>query len=108
MINPAASPAHSSPPDTATPPRVRCFSGIQPSGAPHIGDDLGAIRNYVTLQDRYESIYAIVDLHALTSTHDPDVLRGRTREMASALLALGLDPARCILFSRATDPKSRS
>src|SRR5712692_6057404 len=82
--------------DGAVPTRI--FSGIQPSGAPHIGNDLGAIRNYVALQDRYEAIYCIVDYHALTSTHDPDRLRRQTREMASALLALGLDPERCTIF----------
>ena len=87
------------------PPRVRCFSGIQPSGAPHIGNDLGAIRNYVALQDRYESIYCIVDFHALTSVHDPVRLRRQTREMASALLALGLDPARCTLFVQSHRPE---
>ena len=53
-------------------PRPRIFSGIQPSGAPHIGNDLGAIRNYVKLQWEYEAIYCIVDYHALTSLHDPD------------------------------------
>ena len=85
-------PLHSAAMTTTLAPRVRCFSGIQPSGAVHIGNDLGAIRNYVALQDRYESIYCIVDFHALTSTHDPDALRQRTREMAAALFALGLDP----------------
>jgi tryptophanyl-tRNA synthetase len=105
MSEPAASPAHSSPADGAALPRVRCFSGIQPSGAPHIGNDLGAIRNYVALQDRYESIYAIVDFHALTSTHDADLLRRRTREMAAALLALGLDPAKCTLFVQSHRPE---
>ncbi len=84
---------------------VRCFSGIQPSGAPHIGNDLGAIRNYVALQDRFESIYCIVDYHALTSTHEPDVLRRRTREMAAALLALGLDPDRCTVFVQSHRPE---
>lgn len=79
-------------------PRPRIFSGIQPSGAPHIGNDLGAIRNYVRLQWEYEAIYCIVDYHALTSTHDPDVLRARTRDMAVSLLALGLDPEKCTLF----------
>jgi len=108
MSEPAASPvlAQSSPADDANaPPRVRCFSGIQPSGQPHIGNDLGAIRNYVALQDRYESIYCIVDFHALTSTHDPNVLRRRTREMATALLALGLDPAKCTLFVQSHRPE---
>jgi tryptophanyl-tRNA synthetase len=108
MSLPAASPALAHPSlvagDDAS-PRVRCFSGIQPSGAPHIGNDLGAIRNYVALQDRYESIYCIVDFHALTTTHDPEILRTRTREMATALLALGLDPARCTLFVQSHRPE---
>jgi tryptophanyl-tRNA synthetase len=76
----------------------RTFSGIQPSGVAHLGNDLGAIRNYVRLQDEYEAIYCIVDYHALTSTHDPDVMRARTRDMAASLLALGLDPEKCTLF----------
>src|SRR5438445_8722782 len=73
----------------------RTFSGIQPSGTVHLGNDLGAIRNYVRLQDEHEAIYCIVDYHALTSTHDADMLRRRTSEMAAALLALGRDPNRC-------------
>ncbi len=108
MSEPAASPAlaQSSPADDVdAPPRVRCFSGIQPSGAPHIGNDLGAIRNYVALQDRFESIYCIVDFHALTTTHDAELLRTRTREMATALIALGLDPARCTLFVQSHRPE---
>jgi tryptophanyl-tRNA synthetase len=77
---------------------LRTFSGIQPSGVAHLGNDLGAIRNYVRLQDEFDAIYCIVDYHALTSTHDPDVLRARTRDMAASLLALGLDPEKCTLF----------
>jgi tryptophanyl-tRNA synthetase len=84
---------------------LRTFSGIQPSGVVHLGNDLGAIRNYVRLQDEYEAIYCIVDLHALTSTHDPDALRLRTREMAASLLALGLDPARCTVFVQSHRPE---
>ncbi|MBF8291093.1 MAG: Tryptophan--tRNA ligase [Chloroflexi bacterium] len=87
----------------ATTPRT--FSGIQPSGAPHIGNDLGAIRNYVRLQDEFEAIYCIVDYHALTSTHDPERMRRQTREMAAALLALGLDPDRCTLFVQSHRPE---
>jgi tryptophanyl-tRNA synthetase len=83
----------------------RTFSGIQPTGAPHIGNDLGAIRNYVRLQDEYEAIYCIVDYHALTSTHDADRLRRQTLEMAAALLALGLDPDRCTLFVQSHRPE---
>lgn len=85
--------------------RPRIFSGIQPSGAPHIGNDLGAIRNYVRLQYEYEAIYCIVDYHALTSTHDSERLRRQTREMAAALLALGLDPERCTLFVQSHRPE---
>ena len=86
-------------------PQVRAYSGIQPSGAPHLGNDLGAIRNYVKLQDQYESIYCIVDYHALTSVHDGERLRRQTREMAAALLALGLDPNRCTLFVQSHRPE---
>jgi tryptophanyl-tRNA synthetase len=88
------------------PPVARSiFSGIQPSGTVHLGNDLGAIRNYVRLQDEYEAIYCIVDYHALTSTHDPEVLRERTRDMAASLLALGLDPEKCTLFVQSHRPE---
>jgi tryptophanyl-tRNA synthetase len=98
-LMPAPSPAE-------TPaPRPRIFSGIQPSGVVHLGNDLGAIRNYVMLQYEYEAIYCIVDYHALTSTHDPDAMRTRTREMAASLLALGLDPERCTLFVQSHRPE---
>jgi tryptophanyl-tRNA synthetase len=83
----------------------RIFSGIQPSGVVHLGNDLGAIRNYVRLQFDYEAIYCIVDYHALTSTHDGAVLRQRTLEMAASLLALGLDPDRCTLFVQSHRPE---
>ncbi|HEV8402666.1 MAG TPA: tryptophan--tRNA ligase [Candidatus Limnocylindrales bacterium] len=85
--------------------RLRTFSGIQPSGVVHLGNDLGAIRNYVRMQSEFEAIYCIVDYHALTSTHDADVLRQRTREMAASLLALGLDPDRCTLFIQSHRPE---
>ncbi len=87
------------------PARPRIFSGIQPSGILHLGNDLGAIRNYVALQDQFEAIYCIVDYHALTSLHDPDLLRSQTREMAASLLALGLDPERCTLFVQSHRPE---
>jgi tryptophanyl-tRNA synthetase len=96
----ATAPAEGQP---TTAPRI--FSGIQPSGVAHLGNDLGAIRNYVALQERYEAIYCIVDYHALTSTHDPHVLRARTRDMAASLLALGLDPDRCTLFVQSHRPE---
>ena len=86
-------------------PMFRIFSGIQPSGIVHLGNDLGAIRNYVALQSEYESIYCIVDYHALTSLHDPDALRSRTQDMAASLLALGLDPQQCTLFVQSHRPE---
>jgi tryptophanyl-tRNA synthetase len=92
-------------PTAAPAAKPRIFSGIQPSGVVHLGNDLGAIRNYVRLQSEYEAIYCIVDYHALTSTHDADVLRGRTREMAASLLALGLDPDLCTLFVQSHRPE---
>jgi tryptophanyl-tRNA synthetase len=92
-------------PVRAATPRPRIFSGIQPSGVPHVGNDLGAIRNYVKLQWEYEAIYCIVDYHALTSLHDPERLRRQTREMAAGLLALGLDPERCTLFVQSHRPE---
>jgi tryptophanyl-tRNA synthetase len=92
-------------PLAANPTRPRTFSGIQPSGIVHLGNDLGAIRNYVALQTEYEAIYCIVDYHALTSTHDAALLRERTREMAAGLLALGLDPDRCTLFVQSHRPE---
>jgi tryptophanyl-tRNA synthetase len=85
--------------------RHRIFSGIQPSGIVHLGNDLGAIRNYVALQFEYEAIYCIVDYHALTSLHDADALRSRTRDMAASLLALGLEPERCTLFVQSHRPE---
>jgi tryptophanyl-tRNA synthetase len=85
--------------------RPRIFSGIQPSGVVHLGNDLGAIRNYVRLQQEYEAIYCIVDYHALTSTHDGALLRQRTLEMAASLLALGLDPDGCTLFVQSHRPE---
>ncbi|MFL5749061.1 MAG: tryptophan--tRNA ligase [Chloroflexota bacterium] len=89
----------------APPTTHRIFSGIQPSGIVHLGNDLGAIRNYVALQDQYEAIYCVVDYHALTSLHDPDRLRAGTREMAASLLALGLDPEKCTLFVQSHRPE---
>ena len=85
--------------------RHRIFSGIQPSGIVHLGNDLGAIRNYVALQYEYEAIYCIVDYHALTSLHDADALRSQTRDMAASLLALGLEPERCTLFVQSHRPE---
>jgi tryptophanyl-tRNA synthetase len=77
----------------------RIFSGIQPSGELHIGNLLGAVQNWVALQQRYECFFCIVDLHAVTGAgYDPARLAERTREMAVGLLASGIDPSRATLF----------
>ncbi|HET9015010.1 MAG TPA: tryptophan--tRNA ligase [Thermomicrobiaceae bacterium] len=78
--------------------RPRVFSGIQPTGSTHIGNYLGAIRNWVRQQDLYDNIFCIVDLHAMTLPYDAPELRRSTLEMGSVLLAAGIDPARSILF----------
>jgi len=79
---------------------VRVFSGIQPTGNLHLGNYLGAIRNWVTMQDQHECLFCVVDLHAITMAQDPATLRAGIREMTAALIASGLDPARCILFNQ--------
>ncbi len=76
----------------------RIFSGIQPSGELHIGNWLGAVQNWVTLQRSYDCIYCVVDLHAITGKYDQATLAQRTREMAIGLLASGIDPDRVVLF----------
>ncbi len=78
----------------------RVFSGIQPTGNLHLGNYLGAILNWVALQDSAECIYCVVDLHAITVAQDPAALRQGIREMTAALLASGIDPARSILFAQ--------
>jgi tryptophanyl-tRNA synthetase len=83
----------------------RVFSGVQPSGLPHLGNYLGAFRNYIALQDGGHAIYCIVDYHALTSTHDSELIRRNTHEMALGLLALGLDPEKAILFRQSDRPE---
>ncbi len=76
----------------------RIFSGIQPSGELHIGNWLGAVQNWVRLQDNYECFICVVDLHAITGKYDPATLTTRTRDMAIGLLAAGINPARAVLF----------
>jgi tryptophanyl-tRNA synthetase len=83
----------------------RVFSGIQPSGLPHLGNYLGAFRNWIDLQERGDTIYCIVDYHALTSTHDPDVVRKNSIDMAITMMALGLDPEKSILFRQSDRPE---
>ncbi|MBO0332559.1 tryptophan--tRNA ligase [Sneathiella sp. CAU 1612] len=80
----------------------RIFSGVQPSGNLHLGNYLGAIRNFVGLQDDYECIYCAVNMHAITVWQDPEALRNNTREVAAAYLAAGVDPKRSIIFAQST------
>jgi tryptophanyl-tRNA synthetase len=82
----------------------RVFSGIQPSGQLHLGNYLGAIKNWVDSQDRYQNIFCLVDLHAITVRQDPPTLRAKIREAAGILLAAGIDPARSVLFRQSYVP----
>ena len=82
----------------------RVFSGIQPSGVPTLGNYLGAIRNWVPMQNGDASLFCVVDQHAITVWQDPKELARQTREMAAALIACGLDPERCILFVQSHVP----
>src|SRR5213594_662282 len=77
---------------------ARVFSGIQPSGELHIGNYLGAVQNWVRLQRQHDCLFCIVDLHAITQAYDAAALPARTLEMATGLLAAGIDPERAILF----------
>jgi tryptophanyl-tRNA synthetase len=100
MSSPATAPKEAS-----SPARERVFSGVQPSGLPHLGNYLGAFRNYIALQEGGNAIYCIVDYHALTSTHDAELIRTNTYEMALGLLALGLDPDKAVLFRQSDRPE---
>ena len=78
----------------------RVFSGIKPSGDLHLGNYLGAIRRFVPLQDTHETIYCVVDMHAITVWQEPEDLRRWTYEIAAGYIAAGLDPARSIIFNQ--------
>ena len=82
----------------------RIFSGIQPSGNLHLGNYLGAIRNWVRLQGDYEAIYCVVDQHAITSLKDPKLLRERTIEVAASFVAAGLDVDKTTIFAQSHVP----
>jgi len=86
----------------------RIFSGIQPTGNLHLGNYLGAIRNWVDLQEGNECLYCIVDLHAITVWQEPDELRASTREVTAGLIAAGIDPVRNIVFNQSQNPDHAS
>lgn len=85
--------------------RKRIFSGVQPSGNLHIGNYLGAIANWVKLQDQYESIFCVVDMHAITVPQDPETLRKKTIEIAKIYLAAGIDPKKSTIFVQSQVPQ---
>jgi tryptophanyl-tRNA synthetase len=86
--------------------RQRVLSGIQPTADSfHLGNYIGALRNWVAMQDTHDTFYCVVDLHAITAGHDPALLRQRTRASAAQLLAAGLDPQRCTLFVQSHVPE---
>jgi tryptophanyl-tRNA synthetase len=84
--------------------RARVFSGIQPTGSPHIGNYLGALKNWAKIQYDYDSIYCIVDLHAVTAYQDPKELRAKIEELAGVLLAIGIDPKHSSLVVQSAIP----
>jgi tryptophanyl-tRNA synthetase len=83
---------------------MRIFSGIQPTGEKHLGNYIGAIRQYVDSQDEAEPFICIVDLHSISVAYDPEELRESTLSLAALLLASGLDPDRCTLFVQSHNP----
>ncbi|MFH1979322.1 MAG: tryptophan--tRNA ligase, partial [Patescibacteria group bacterium] len=78
--------------------KKRVFSGIQPTGSIHIGNYLGAIKNWVDSQDDFDNIFCVVDLHAITIKQDPEVLKTKIREVAGLYLASGLDSEKNTIF----------
>ncbi len=86
-------------------PKPRMFSGIQPSGGLHIGNYLGAVRNWVSLQDQYDAFFCIVDLHAITQPFEPEEMPQQIFDLALGLLAAGLDPNKCTIFVQSDVPE---
>ena len=82
----------------------RIFSGVQPTGNLHLGNYLGAVRNWVRLQEQYECIFCMVDQHAITVWQDPKELTHNTREVAAGMIAAGVDPEKNVLFNQSTVP----
>jgi len=80
--------------------KERVFSGVQPTGNLHLGNYLGAITKFVALQDRYDCIYCVVDMHAITVWQDPSELARATREVTAAFIACGIDPKKHIVFNQ--------
>ena len=85
--------------------RKRVFSGMQPTGEPHLGNLVGALHNWVKMQDDYETIYCVVDLHAMTSLYDPADLARERHDLARMILAAGVDPKRSLLYYQSEVPQ---
>ena len=85
--------------------RKRIFSGIQPSGMITLGNYLGAIKNWVQMQDEYECVYCVVDMHAITVRQDPAMLRRQTLELYAQLIGCGIDPKKSVLFVQSQVPQ---
>lgn len=83
----------------------RVLSGVQPTGGLHLGNYLGAIKNFVPLQDKYESLFCVVDLHAITTWQDPKELISKKCEVAAAFIASGIDPQKSIIFNQSAVPE---
>ena len=83
----------------------RVYSGVQPSGALHLGNYLGMIKKAVALQERYDCLFGIVDYHAITVPQDPKLLAAQTREIAAAFIASGIDPKKAIIYAQASVPQ---
>jgi tryptophanyl-tRNA synthetase len=88
-----------------TDPTPRVLSGVQPSGALHLGNYLGALVKFVALQHRMECLYCVVDLHAITAPQDPKALASQTREIAAAYMAAGVDPQIATIFPQSAVPQ---
>ena len=84
--------------------KKRALSCIQPTGIPTLGNYLGALRNWVDMQDEFECAFAVADLHAITVRQEPAKLRQQITEMFALLLAIGLDPEKCLLFVQSHVP----
>lgn len=91
--------------DTNLTAKKRIFSGIQPSGDLTLGSYMGAMKNWVAMQDEYDCVYCIVDMHAITVRQEPSTLRRRTLEQLAQYLACGLDPEKCVLFVQSHVPQ---
>ena len=81
-------------------PSQRVFSGVQPTGNLHLGNYLGAVRNWVRLQEDYDCLFCVVDMHAITVWQDPKELVHNTRELAAGFIASGISPEKSILINQ--------